>query len=74
MKSTVVTIRLDRQLAKRISKISRLTKRKKSDCIRLAIEEYCDNIEFEILDRHGKEAGKKLGLFTDEDVIRWLGK
>lgn len=74
MKSRVVTIRLKEDLLRRVQKARKFAGRNQSEFLRKAIEEYCEETELEEILGHGKRAGRRLGLYSDEDTVKWLEK
>lgn len=66
----VITIRLDNELDKLLSKVSKKLKRNKSELIRESIRRQLLIYEFENLREQAIPYAEKQGYLTDEDVFR----
>ena len=67
---TSITVRLDKDLAKRLSKVSHASKRSQSDIIRDALRRQLAIIAFEQLRRRAMPFAEARGYLEDEDVFR----
>ena len=67
MKSTV-TIRLDRQLQRRLDQVCRKIRRTRSDVVRDALRRQLALLRFEQLRRQAMPCAEARGYLTDEDV------
>ncbi len=72
-KSVVLSISLSPAEEKRISKLSKIEGKTRSQLIREALRQYQFNKTFARLQRQGKRIAIKLGIETDEDVERIAG-
>ena len=68
--SNVVTIRLDRNLAARLARISKRLGRTRSDVVREALRRQLALLQFEDLRRRLAPFAEAQGYLTDEDVFR----
>ena len=68
--SNVVTIRLDRNLAARLARISKRLGRTRSDVVRDALRRQLALLQFEDLRRHLAPFAEAQGYLTDEDIFR----
>jgi predicted transcriptional regulator len=68
--NTVVTIRLDRELARRLASLARKTGRSRSDLVRDALRRQLALMQFEGLRRKTLPFAEARGYLTDEDVFR----
>jgi predicted transcriptional regulator len=65
-----VTIRLDRELARRLARISKRLGRSRSDVVRDAIRRQLALLQFEEVRRRVAPFAEAAGYLTDEDVLR----
>jgi predicted transcriptional regulator len=65
-----VTIRLDRDLARRLARISRRLGRTRSDVVRDALRRQLALLQFEDLRQRVAPFAEAAGYLVDEDVIR----
>lgn len=70
MKSSALTIRLDRDLARQLNRIARRTGRSRSDVVRDALRRQLALAQFEALRRRVMPLAEARGYLTDEDVFR----
>lgn len=70
--NTVITIRLDRELARRLASLARSTGRSRSDLVRDALRRQLALLQFEGLRRSTLPFAEARGYLTDEDVFRDL--
>ncbi len=68
--SNVVTIRLDRNLAARLARISKRLGRTRSDVVRDALRRQLALLQFEDLRKGLAPFAEAQGYLTDEDVFR----
>lgn len=68
--SNVVTIRLDRKLADRLTRISKRLGRTRSDVVRDALRRQLALLQFEELRKRLAPFAEAQGYLTDEDVFR----
>ncbi len=68
--SEVITIRLDRELAGRLARISKRLGRTRSDVVRDALRRQLALLQFEDLRRRLAPFAEAQGYLTDEDVFR----
>ncbi|MGH2376567.1 MAG: CopG family ribbon-helix-helix protein [bacterium] len=68
--SNVVTIRLDRELAGRLARISKRLGRTRSDVVRDALRRQLALLQFEDLRKRLAPFAEAQGYLTDEDVFR----
>lgn len=66
----VVTVRLDRDLARRLARISRRLGRSRSDVVRDALRRQFALLQFEDARRRVAPFAEAAGYLTDEDVFR----
>ncbi len=67
--STVLTCRVDDELARRLRETAEKTGRKCSEIIREALQRHLTLLEFERLRSRVLEAAQRRGYLTDEDVF-----
>ena len=67
---TLLTIRLDKDLEKRLSQLSKRTGRTRSDLARDALRRQLALFQFEELRKRGMPFAEARGYLTDEDVFR----
>ncbi|MFN2400070.1 MAG: ribbon-helix-helix protein, CopG family [Gemmatimonadaceae bacterium] len=67
---TAITIRLDRELARRLAKLSRRLGRSRSDIVRDALRRQLVLLQFEELRARVAPFAEAQGYLTDEDVAR----
>lgn len=67
--STVLTCRIDDELARRLKETAEETGRKSSEIIREALQRHLALLEFERLHGRVLEAAQRRGYLTDEDVF-----
>lgn len=65
-----LTVRLDRELARRLARMSRRLGRSRSDLVRDAIRRQLALLQFEETRRRVAPFAEAAGYLTDEDVIR----
>lgn len=65
-----VTIRLDRDLARRLAKLSRQSGRTRSEIVRDALRRQLAIVQFEELRRRIAPFAEAQGYLTDDDVMR----
>lgn len=65
-----VTIRLDRELARRLARVSKRLGRSRSDVVRDAIRRQLALLQFEEVRRRVAPFAEAAGYLTDEDVLR----
>ncbi len=68
--SNVVTIRLDRELAGRLTRVSKRLGRTRSDVVRDALRRQLALLQFEDLRRRLAPFAEAQGYLADEDVFR----
>jgi len=67
--STVLTCRVDDELARRLKETAEKTGRKCSEIMREALQRHLTLLEFERLRGRVLEAAQRRGYLTDEDVF-----
>jgi len=67
--STVLTCRIDDELARRLKETAEETGRKSSEIIREALQRHLALLEFERLRGRVLEAAQRRGYLTDDDVF-----
>lgn len=70
MKTSALTIRLDRDLERRLARLARRTGRSRSDLVRDALRRQLALAEFRELRRQILPLAEARGYLTDEDVFR----
>ncbi|HUF29100.1 MAG TPA: ribbon-helix-helix protein, CopG family [Gemmatimonadaceae bacterium] len=65
-----VTIRLDRELARRLARVSRRLGRTRSEVVREALRRQLALLQFDELRQRVAPFAEAAGYLTDEDVIR----
>jgi len=70
MKTSALTIRLDRDLERRLGRLARRTGRSRSDLVRDALRRLLALAEFRDLRRQILPLAEARGYLTDEDVFR----
>ena len=70
MKTTALTIRLDRELERRLARLARRTGQSRSDLVREALRRQLALAEFRELRRRIMPFAEARGYLTDEDVFR----
>lgn len=65
-----VTIRLDRELARRLARVSKQLGRTRSDVVRDALRRQLALLQFEELRQRVAPFAEAAGYLTDEDVFR----
>ena len=70
MKTSALTIRLDRELERRLARLARRTGRSRSDLVREALERQLALTEFRQLRRQIMPFAEAQGYLTDDDVFR----
>jgi predicted transcriptional regulator len=68
--TNAVTIRLDRELARRLARISRSLGRSRSDVVREALQRQLALLQFEDVRQRIAPFAEAAGYLTDEDVVR----
>lgn len=68
--ANILTIRLDRDLAKRLARISKRLGRTRSDVARDALRRQLALLQFEEVRRRVAPFAEAAGYLTDEDVFR----
>jgi predicted transcriptional regulator len=68
--NTVITIRLDLDLARRLTRLAKRTGRTRSDLVRDALRRQLALLQFEDLRRRTMPFAEARGYLTDEDVFR----
>ncbi len=68
--NTVITIRIDRELARRLARLARSTGRSRSELVRDALRRQLALLQFEGLRRTALPFAEARGYLTDEDVFR----
>jgi len=67
--STVLTFRIDEELAQKLQEASEWSGRRRSDIVREALRRYLALLEFEALRSRILPEAKKRGYLTDDDVF-----
>jgi predicted transcriptional regulator len=67
---STITVRLDKELARLLARVSRLSKRKRSDIVREALRRQLAIQAFEELRTRVAPFAEAAGYLTDEDVFR----
>ncbi len=70
MKSTALTIRLDRDLERQLKRLARRTGRSRSDLVREALRRQLALVQFEDLRQRIMPFAEARGYLTDEDIFR----
>jgi len=70
MKSSALTIRLDRELERQLTRLARRTGRSRSELVREALRRQLALVEFQDLRRRIMPLAEAQGYLTDEDVFR----
>jgi len=70
MKTSALTIRLDRDLERRLARLARRTGQSRSDLVRDALRRQLALAEFRDLRRRIMPLAEARGYLTDEDVFR----
>lgn len=70
MKTSALTVRLDRELERRLARLARRTGRSRSELVREAIQRQLALAEFRELRRQIMPLAEAQGYLTDEDVFR----
>ncbi len=70
MKTTSLTIRLDKQLDKLLTKASKQSGKSRSEVAREALQRQLRLVQFESLRKKAMPFAEKRGYLTDEDVFR----
>jgi predicted transcriptional regulator len=70
VKSTALTIRLDRDLERQLRRIARRTGRSRSEIVREALRRQLALAQFEDLRRRIMPLAEARGYLTDDDVFR----
>jgi predicted transcriptional regulator len=70
MKSSALTIRLDRELERQLKRVSALTGRTRSELVRDALRRQLALVQFEEIRRRVVPFAEARGYLTDEDVFR----
>lgn len=70
MKSSALTIRLDRDLDRQLTRLARRTGRSRSELVREALRRQLALAEFQDLRRRIMPLAEARGYLTDEDVFR----
>ena len=65
-----VTVRLDRELARRLDRMSKRLGRSRSDVVRDALRRQLSLLQFEEVRRRFAPFAEAAGYLTDEDVFR----
>ncbi len=65
-----ITIRLDRELARRLARMSKRLGRSRSDVVRDALRRQLSLLQFEEVRRRIAPFAEAAGYLTDEDVFR----
>lgn len=69
---TAITIRIDRDLARRLARLARSTGRSRSELVRDALRRQIALLQFEGLRRKTLPFAEARGYLTDEDIFRDL--
>ena len=69
MKTSILSIRLDKELEKLLSKASKQTGRSRSEIAREALRRQLRLTQFEIIRRRMMPFAEARGILTDEDVF-----
>ncbi len=69
MKTSTITIRLDKDLDKLLTDVSRESGRSRSEIAREALRRQLSVIQFEILRKRSMPFAEARGFLTDEDVF-----
>jgi predicted transcriptional regulator len=70
MKSSALTIRLDRELERQLKRVSARTGRTRSELVRDALRRQLALVQFEEIRRRVVPFAEARGYLTDEDVFR----
>jgi len=70
MKSSALTIRLDRELERQLKRVSARTGRTRSELVRDALRRQLALVRFEEIRRRVAPFAEARGYLTDEDVFR----
>ena len=70
MKTTSLTIRLDKQLDKLLTKATKQSGKSRSEVAREALQRQLPLVQFESLRKKAMPFAEKRGYLTDEDVFR----
>lgn len=70
MKSTALTIRLDRDLERQLKRLARRTGRSRSELVREALRRQLALVQFEDLRQRIMPFAEARGYLTDEDIFR----
>jgi predicted transcriptional regulator len=70
MKTSALTIRLDRTLERQVTRVAKSTGRSRSEVVRDAVRRQLALTEFEDLRRRIMPFAEARGYLTDEDVFR----
>lgn len=70
MKTSALTIRLDPELQRRLTRLARRAGRSRSEFVRDALRRQMALVEFETLRRRIMPFAESRGYLTDEDVFR----
>jgi predicted transcriptional regulator len=70
MKTSALTIRLDRTLERQVTRVAKRTGRSRSEVVRDAVRRQLALTEFEDLRRRIMPFAEARGYLTDEDVFR----
>lgn len=70
MKRSILTIRLDNDLDRRLSRLAKLTGKTRSDLARDALRRQLALAQFEVLRKKSMPFAEARGYLTDEDVFR----
>jgi len=68
--SDILTIRLDRDLARQLARVSRRLRRSRSDVVRDALRRQLARLQFEEVRTRIAPFAEAAGYLTDEDVFR----
>ncbi|MBE7440756.1 MAG: CopG family transcriptional regulator [Spirochaetales bacterium] len=66
----ILSVSVEPALKRKLEKAARISKKKKSDLVKDALERYLAEMEFRTLREQSIKFGKKSGLITDEDVFK----
>lgn len=69
MKTSTITIRLDKDLDKLLTEVSREAGRSRSEIVREALRRQLSVIQFETLRKQSMPFAEARGFLTDEDVF-----
>jgi predicted transcriptional regulator len=67
---STITVRLDKELARMLARVSRLSKRKRSDIVREALRRQLAIQAFDELRSRVAPFAEAAGYLTDEDIFR----